>query len=201
MADPPGGSTHPEIVSAIRHAADVLADHGAHVVETEVPGYERSIELWGGLLVTDISLQMPLLELVMGPEAMQFLRAAVETVPPSDLTGFGAMLAERLGIEKQMLRCFDDVDVVLSPTWAQPPFPHGADIAGHDAARTTFELIRPVLPANLLGLPAAAVPVGMAAGMPVGAQVMGPRFADLRCLGVAQLLEDALGVLTPIDPR
>jgi amidase len=58
-----------------------------------------------------------------------------------------------------------------------------------------------VLPANLLALPAAVVPVGMAGGMPVGAQITGPRFGDLRCLSVAQLVEDALGPLTPIDPR
>jgi Asp-tRNA(Asn)/Glu-tRNA(Gln) amidotransferase A subunit family amidase len=37
--------------------------------------------------------------------------------------------------------------------------------------------------------------------MPVGAQVMSRQFADLRCLSVAQLLEDALGIVTPIDPR
>ncbi|MGD9997920.1 MAG: amidase [Ilumatobacteraceae bacterium] len=201
VADPPGGSTHPEIVTAIRRAADVLADHGAQVVESTPPGYERSLELWATLLVTDIGLLLPLIELVMGPDGMRFLQFAIEEVPPADLTGFGTMLTERLGVEKEFLRFFEDVDVVLSPTWTQPPFPHGADIVDAAAARTTLELLRPVLPANLLGLPAAVVPVGMAGGMPVGAQLTGQRFADLRCLSVAQLLEDALGVLTPISPR
>ena len=60
--------------------------------------------------------------------------------------------------------------------------------------------MRPVLPANLLGLPAAVVPVGMADGMPVGAQVIGRRFADLTCLAVAELLEEHFGTITPIDP-
>jgi amidase len=57
-----------------------------------------------------------------------------------------------------------------------------------------------VLPGNVLGLPAAVVPVGMAGGMPVGAQVMGRRFADLTCLRAAEQLEDHFGTITPIDP-
>jgi amidase len=201
VADPPGGSTHPEIVTAIRHAADVLADHGAIVTEITPPGYERSLELWASLLITDIGLLLPLIELVMGPDGMRFLQFAIEEVPQADLAGFGTMLTERLGVEKQFLQFFQDHDVMLSPTWTQPPFRHGADIVDVAAARATLETMRPVLPANLLGLPAAVVPVGMAAGMPVGAQLTGRRFADLTCLSVAQLLEDALGALTPIDPR
>jgi amidase len=132
---------------------------------------------------------------------MRFLQFAIEEVPQADLAGFGTMLTERLGVEKQFLQFFQDHDVLLSPTWTQPPFAHGADIVDVAAARATLETMRPVLPANLLGLPAAVVPVGMAGGMPVGAQLTGRRFADLTCLSVAQLLEDALGALTPIDPR
>ena len=41
----------------------------------------------------------------------------------------------------------------------------------------------------------------MADGTPVGAQVVGRRYSDLTCLAVAERLEQAKGVLTPIDPR
>ena len=49
--------------------------------------------------------------------------------------------------------------------------------------------MRPVMPANLLGLPAAAVPAGKAAGLPVGVQVMGGRFQELACLEAAEAIE------------
>ena len=65
----------------------------------------------------------------------------------------------------------------------------------------TAELMRPVLPGNLLGLPCAVTPAGMADGLPVGVQVMGARYTDLRCLSVAEQIEGALGLDTPIDPR
>ncbi len=62
------------------------------------------------------------------------------------------------------------------------------------------EVIRPVLPANFLGFPAAVTPAGLSDGMPVGVQVMGDRFHDLRCLTVAEEIESLVGTLTPIDP-
>jgi amidase len=200
MPEPPGGSTHPEVAAAVRRAGDVLADHGAIVVEATPGGYERSIELWGALLLADIAQMLPLLEMVMGADGLAFLRASMEVFPSADLGSFSAMLAERLGVAKQFLSFFAEHDVLLSPTWAHPPFAHSADLAPGGAV-STFETIRPVVPVNLLGLPAAVVPVGMGGGMPVGVQVIGQQFADLRCLSVAQLIEDAVGTLTPIDPR
>ena len=83
---------------------------------------------------------------------------------------------------------------------AQPSVALDLHIASLDGKLTTVELLRPVLPANLLGLPAAVVPVGMADGTPVGAQVVGRRFSDLTCLAVAETLEGAFGTFTPIDP-
>jgi Asp-tRNA(Asn)/Glu-tRNA(Gln) amidotransferase A subunit family amidase len=74
------------------------------------------------------------------------------------------------------------------------------DIVSLDGAFATLELMRPVPPANLLGTPAAVVPAGMADGLPVGVQVMGGRFTELRCLAVAEAIEQRLGPLTPIDP-
>lgn len=41
--------------------------------------------------------------------------------------------------------------------------------------------------ANVLGLPAASVPCGFIDGLPVGMQIIGPRFADTRVLRAAQV--------------
>ena len=73
-------------------------------------------------------------------------------------------------------------------------------MASIDARSATLDMMRPVLPANLLGLPAAVVPAGVVDGLPVGAQLTGDRFADLVVLDAAQAVEDALGTITPIDP-
>jgi amidase len=90
--------------------------------------------------------------------------------------------------------------LIVSPVWSQPPFPHGWDAEGESNAEEATELLRPVVPANRLGLPAAAVPAGTAAGLPAGVQVMGERFQELACLEAAEAIEAALGVATPVDP-
>jgi amidase len=48
---------------------------------------------------------------------------------------------------------------------------------------------------NVLGLPAAAVPTGLADGVPVGVQIIGQRFREDLCLDAAQAIETAVGVL------
>ena len=90
--------------------------------------------------------------------------------------------------------------LILSPIWTQPPFPHGWDVESEANAHATMRLMRPVMPANLLGLPAAAVPAGKAGGLPVGVQVMGARFQELACLDAAEAIETALGAAEAIDP-
>ncbi|MNC98350.1 amidase [compost metagenome] len=54
---------------------------------------------------------------------------------------------------------------------------------------------------NALGLPAAVVPVGIAEGLPQAVQIIGPPFAEMRCLAVAEDLEAQAPPLTPIDLR
>jgi amidase len=61
--------------------------------------------------------------------------------------------------------------------------------------------MRMAMAVNTLGLPAVAVPVGVANGLPQVVQVIGPRYREDLCLDAAQSIEERFGVLTPIDPR
>lgn len=55
---------------------------------------------------------------------------------------------------------------------------------------------------NTLGLPAVALPVDVADGLPRAEQIIGPRYReDLALDDDAAVLEDALGAITRIDPR
>lgn len=199
-ATPPGGETHLEVASAIRAAADAFSDAGAHVTDAVPASFVRAVELWGLILNEEIRVQLPLLEMVMGEAGKRFLGFADEVYPEVDVPTLMMAFAERNVVDREWHEFLTQYDVLLMPTWAQPPFELGADIVSVAAAQSVLELARPVLPANLLGLPAAVVPVGMADGMPVGAQLVGRRFADLTCLAAAQALEDAFGTITPIDP-
>jgi amidase len=200
LAEPPGGSTHPGVAAAVRRAADALADDGFEVTEAVPPDYEQAIELWSAILAVDLRILKPVLDQFMGPGGRQFLGYALETLPESDLAGWATAHTARHGLARRWSLWYQQYPVLLSPVWSQPAFPVGFDVASLDDAIATLELMRPVLPANLLGTPAAVVPAGMTEGLPVGVQVMGGKYTELRCLAVAEAIERRLGPLTPIDP-
>ena len=199
-AAPPAGGTHPEVAAAIQAAADAFSNAGAQVVEAVPASFQRAVELWGLILNEELRVQRPLLEMVMGEDGKRFLGFADEVYPPIDIATLMMAFAERNAVDREWHAFLTEHDVLLMPTWTQPPFELGADIVSVEAAQGVLEQARPVLPPNLLGLPAAIVPVGMAGGLPVGAQLIGRRFADLTCLAAAELLEQAFGIITPIDP-
>jgi amidase len=200
LAEPPGGSTHPEVATAVRRAADALADEGFKVSEAVPPDYEQALELWSAILAVDLRVMREDLNQLMGPAGRTFLGYALELLPQHDLTSWAVAHTARHGVARRWSLWHQDYPVLLCPVWTQPAFPHDFDIASAEGALATLELMRPVLPSNLLGTPAAVVPAGLADGLPVGVQVMGGKFTDLRCLAVAEVIEQRLGPLTPIDP-
>jgi amidase len=201
LTDPPGGSTDPGIATAIGGAADVLADAGHVVSEASPPSYEPTLTQWSALLGPDLEALRDLLDAVIGPDGGRFLDLCEERFTAHGTDGWPALFLERYRIAGEWQQFFTEFDVLLTPTWTAPPFAHGVDIASREGAWSVLEMIRPVLPANYLGLPAAVAPAAVVDGLPVGAQFTGARFADLTVLAAAAALEAAVGTLTPIDPR
>ena len=200
MPDPPGGATHPEIAAAVRRAADLLADRGHEIVEVTPPSYEEITEMWAALLIADVLITRPLLDMVMSDDARSVLDSLMDQYPLPTLQSSIELQAGRYHAMRTWSSFFEQHPVLLSPTWALPAFEHGADLGGEEVVTMMRDTVRPVLPGNLLGIPAAIVPCGMAAGLPVGVQVMGDKYTDLRCLAIAEQIQDAEGVHTPIDP-
>ncbi|MEO1058096.1 MAG: amidase [Actinomycetota bacterium] len=198
---PPDGLTiDPGIAATIRRAADRLADAGHDVVEATPPDIELVVQLWQALLGADIDSQRELLDLVMGPNAKRLLDISQEGAPPPSHPDVTTMHVERYRMLREWAQFFHENPLLLSPTWAQPAFEHDADIDPDTGLATMQATIWPVIAANLLGMPAAITPAGVADGLPVGAQVMGDRFNDLRCLTIAAEIEATVDPITPIDP-
>ena len=198
LATPPGGETHPEIAAAVRSAADVLADAGHEVVEATPPLYAETIDMWAALLVQDMGVMRPMLEMVMGDDAKTIIANLLDDAPPTTVESMVMLQGSRAQAMRLWSEFFAEHPILLSPTWAMPAFEHGSDLAdGDELIRNT---LRPVTPVNFLGLPAAVVPHGIADGLPAGVQVIGDRFTDLRCLDVAAQIEAASEPLMPINP-
>jgi amidase len=130
--------------------------------------------------------------------------------PGDDLPPFAEVVDQerrRMAARAAWGRYFQDVDVFLCPASFTTAFPHDPrpfqdrTIATPEGERPyadqVFWVAQPALP----GLPAVAAPVGRsAAGLPVGAQVVGPLHEDDTAITVAELLAEVAGGYQP-PPR
>lgn len=200
---PPGGTCDARVSQAVRRAADALADAGYAVVEACPPRYEEACAAWSELLLGDFAVILNQLAPLMGEGGRTFLNVAAQAVPPlANAAAFSQLLLRRHGIARAWSQFFGEHPLLLSPTWTQLPFEHGFDIAGAEGAAATIEMIRPVTPANLLGLPSACVPVtrDTDSGLPIGVLLTGALFRDDLCLDAAEVIEARCALQTPIDP-
>ena len=128
LAEPPGGSTHPQVAATVRRAAQALADAGYVVEEVAPPRYEDAISCWARLIMGDFNSVLAQLQPMMGADAIAFLNAANGAVPPlADATAWSHLMVERDGVARAWSTFMADRPLLLSPTWTQLPFEHGFD--------------------------------------------------------------------------
>jgi len=104
-------------------------------------------------------------------------------------------LPKRREIAEDFQAAFEEVDIILAPT-SPIPAPRIGELAFHSPGEreTTVraELLRLTRPANLTGFPAVSIPCGFTReGLPVGLQLMAPRWGEARLLAIALAYEEA----------
>jgi amidase len=201
VPNPFGGATDPDIAEGVRVAGRALEAAGYEVDELEPPLLFEAYFAWTELMMTSLEMQKAMLFAMMGEGARQFLTLTDAMFPPPTPDSLFVMHQSRYGVAKAWREFLSEYPLIVGPTWTQQPFKHGYDIESAESAMNVVELFRFVLPANLLGLPAACVPTGVANGLPTGAQIIGDLFREDLCLDAAEVVEASVGVLTPIDPR
>jgi aspartyl-tRNA(Asn)/glutamyl-tRNA(Gln) amidotransferase subunit A len=90
-------------------------------------------------------------------------------------------------IAEEFDRAFEKVDALVCPTSPIVAFPKGE--RSDPLSMYLCDVL--TLPVNLAGLPGISVPCGLSEGLPVGLQVIGPRFQDARVLRVAHAYQGA----------
>jgi amidase len=90
---------------------------------------------------------------------------------------------------------------VLLPVSAEQAFEQDADMASVERARQVIAAQWSMMAIPLLGFPAISVPTGIADRLPLGIQLLGPRFREDVLFDAAEVIEARAGFFTPIDPR
>jgi amidase len=202
VRDPDGLGVDRDVAEAVTRAADALSRAGWAVEEAKPPSSERGAQLWLETIIPEIRVDsLPVLQSMGGRDARRFLEDFLETVPDRGLQGYVRALADRNGFAREWAQFQERHPLVLGPVRTEPAFPVGRDLEGNKAVHEILRTMRLVVTVNLLGLPAVALPTGVASGLPQGVQVIGPRFREDLCLAAAEAIERALGTIAPIDAR
>lgn len=184
-----GYQPDPAVGEAFRWAMDACAGLGWEIEELADPFGPELGDLWNAIAAAESFASQG--EYLENPEITPLSRAMLRR-------GAAMPLAEYLGAQQQRrelstlaAELLGRFDVLVSPGQPVVAFPLGREEPGEREGDDAWWVANAV--ANLTNQPATAVPIGLAApGLPVGVQVLGPRFADRLTLAVAAEIEAAV---------
>ena len=183
----------PEVAEAVRDLAEQARELGATLVRCRVPDIAAINAVGRMILLPEASAAMtPFLarRADLGADVLALLDQG-RMVTAADYIN-----AQRLRrqYQEEFARLWKQVDVLLTPATPIPaPLIGQTEVSiggrSEDVRLASTRLARAI---NVLGVPALSVPCGVTAGgLPVGAQIIGPPFAEKRILHFAAALEQA----------
>ena len=202
----------PGVRSAVMAAIDVLRSLGATVEEVSLPSTDAGLATYYIIAPAECSSNLARFDGVrfgLRDEQPSLLQTYLRTRG----AGFGNEVKRRIMLGTYALssgyydayyrkaqkvrtviaaefdRVFEGVDALVCPTSPTVAFTQGA--REDPLAMYLCDVL--TIPVNLAGLPGISLPCGFSDGLPVGLQVIGPRFQDARVLRVAHAYEQAAG--------
>ncbi len=199
MAEIPGDMTVDSDVIALFHqAAAHLAASGYVVEEVAVPDLAGVWQLWCNLIMTELSaLQAAQMRQVGSQDFQQTMDGFMEMATILDRDGYMRAIAHRSRLIRDWLAFLETYPVILTPLSVRRTPSAKADLEGAARVRALFwNDLRFMSSINVLGLPAAVVPVGLSqTGTPVGVQLIASRYREDVCLDAAEAVERQAGTL------
>jgi aspartyl-tRNA(Asn)/glutamyl-tRNA(Gln) amidotransferase subunit A len=203
----------PEIRQLCQRAVDRLRDQGAEILDVSLPNTHLAIPAYYVIAPAEASSNLARFD------GVRFGHRAEGPTSPRDMyersrsEGFGVEVKRRIMLGTYALSAgyydayygsaqrarariaadfrdaFRTVDVLFTPT--SPTVAFGLGERVQDPVQMYLSDVFTVT-ANLAGIPAMSLPIGRSRGLPVGGQIMAPRWGEVSMLRAAGALEAAL---------
>ena len=178
----------PEIVAACDAMAGDLKSAGASLVDIEIPGLDAMRIAHAVTILAEMSTSMRCL----GEPTTSFAPGTrLSLAAGRAFSSADYVMAQRVRTRASatFADVFSKVDAVITPATATtaPAIRESAVEHGWSDLGATTEIMRYVVPGNLVGLPALSFPVGYdGAGLPIGMQVIGDHWQEALLLRIAR---------------
>ncbi len=187
-----------EVAAAVRAAADRLADLGVEVVEAD-PSIVPPLETFNTLFRAGFGYALRGFTEAQRALVGDTLLEAAERGARISLHDYLAAQDARRDLAARFADFFQDYDLLLTPMTSVTAFaaerwvPEGFEDLGDPRAWTPFGY-----PVNLIQSPAMTLPCGFSStGLPIGLQIIAPRFGEAAMLALARAYEAARGLALP----
>lgn len=184
---PPPGFADREVVDALDHVETLLTKAGYEIEPLNVD-FDEIYELHLGVLG---EARHGLLDRIkqFGDDA---IRASADAMfahaPALDLASYMKVLSNRSNAIRGWRSKLARTPIILAPVSWWIPFANDLDLQGEQVVGDMLKAMLPTIAANILGLPALAMPATRAGRIPVGVQLIADRFREHDLMDVAEEL-------------
>ncbi|GAB3457392.1 amidase [Actinophytocola sediminis] len=184
-------SVDPEVATIVATAVRTFTELGARV-EIVDPKFDDPVEafhvLWFAGAAASIAALSPERRAQLDPGLLEICEEGASR----SALDYVAATAVRADVGRIMGEFHDHFDLLITPTMPIAAFDAGVEVPPGSRVRRWTGWTPFTYPFNMTQQPAASVPCGFtAAGLPVGLQVVGPKYADARVLTACYAFEQA----------
>lgn len=187
---------HPAVEAALNTASDSLKDAGYDVVEADMPDLRACASDGIRSLFGEVKA-------LLEPDIRKYGSSTLHTIfddyyamfDPFEGKDLLLAMARRNHYHRQFNLFFQDYPLVLTPFLPAPTYQWDRDAQGPDGVREVLGAGMYSIAFNYTGLPAGNIPANYNDGLPVGVQIVGPRFREDMILDACEAIESRVGIM------